>query len=166
MKIVVLQDRLRAGGTERQAVFLARSFAAVGHETTFVTFRPGGALSPELTAAGVPHVSLQPVDLGLDWFAPGLCAKINAERPDVVLCMGRMANCHAGHIQRTLRKVAVVSTVRTGKALPFFYRDALRTVRGIVTNSEFAKRELVTPVQPTAPIAVIPNALLVPVWSE
>jgi glycosyltransferase involved in cell wall biosynthesis len=161
MKIVVLQDRLRAGGTERQAVFLARSFAACGCETTFVTFRPGGPLAPELAAAGVRHISLQPVDLGLDWFAPGLCAKINAERPDVVLCMGRMANCHAGHLQRTLRHVAVVATVRTGKHLPHFYRDTLRTVRGIITNSEFARRQLVAPARPTAPIAVIPNALLV-----
>ncbi|HEY5553020.1 MAG TPA: glycosyltransferase [Opitutaceae bacterium] len=161
MKIVVLQDRLRAGGTERQAVFLARSFVASGHETTFLTFRPGGALASDLAAAGVRHVPLQPVDLGLDWFAPGLCAKINAEKPDVVLCMGRMANCHAGHLQKTLRHVAVVATVRTGKALPYFYRDALRTVRGIITNSEFAKRSLLAPARPTAPVVVIPNALLV-----
>jgi glycosyltransferase involved in cell wall biosynthesis len=166
MKIVVLQDRLRAGGTERQAVFLARSFAAAGHETEFVTFRPGGALATDLATAGVRHLSLQPLDLGLDWFAPGLCAKINAQRPDVVLCMGRMANCHAGHLQRTLRNVAVVATVRTGKVLPFFYRDALRAVSGIITNSEFARRELVSPAQPTAPIVVIPNALLVPVLSD
>jgi glycosyltransferase involved in cell wall biosynthesis len=80
--------------------------------------------------------------------------------------MGRMANCHAGHLQRMLPRVAVVATVRTGKTLPYFYRNALRTVSGIVTNSAFAKRELIAPAQPTAPIAVIPNALLVPVLSE
>lgn len=162
MKIVVLQDRLRAGGTERQAVFLARAFAAEGHTTTFVTLRPGGALAPDLAVAGVRHVALQPFDTGLDWFAPGLCAKIRRESPDIVLCMGRMANCHAGHLQRTLRHVTVVATVRTGKHLPHFYRDALRTVRGIITNSEFARRTLVEPARPVAPVAVIPNALLVP----
>jgi len=85
MKIVILQDRLRAGGTERQAVFLARSFVAAGRETTVVTFRPGGALVQDLAAAGVRHLSLQPVDFRLDWLAPGLCAKVNAVGPDVVL---------------------------------------------------------------------------------
>jgi glycosyltransferase involved in cell wall biosynthesis len=123
---------------------------------------------PERNGAAI-HVHLrriQPLDLGLDWLAPGLCAKINAERPDVVLCMGRMANCHAGHLQRTLRGVAVVATVRTGKTLPFLYRNALRTVRGIITNSAFARRELIAPAQPAAPVVVIPNALLVPALSD
>lgn len=165
MKIVILQDRLRAGGTERQAVFLARSFAAAGHEILFVTFRPGGPLAPDLAAARIPHIALQSFDLGLDWLAPGLCPTLRGEAPNIVLCMGRMANCHAGHVQRTLQDVAVVATVRTGKMLPYFYRGALRTVRGIITNSEFAKRELVAPAQPSAPIAVIPNALLVPALS-
>jgi glycosyltransferase involved in cell wall biosynthesis len=72
-----------------------------------------------------------------------------------------MANCHAGHLQRTLKRTAVVSTVRTGKHLPYFYRNALRTVSGIITNSEFANHSLVAPARPKAPIAVIPNALLV-----
>jgi len=161
MKIVILQDYLRAGGTERQAVFLARSFASAGHDTVMVTLRPGGALAGELAGTAVRHFALQPFDSGLDWWAPGLCAKVRREAPDIVLCMGRMANCHAGHLQRVLTRVAVVGTVRTGKHLPFLYRRALCAVRGIITNSEFARRELIAPHHPAAPVAVIPNALLV-----
>lgn len=162
MKILVLQDYLRAGGTERQALFLAKAFAAAGHEVVLLTFRPGGALAPEIKGTGVRHVVLQPFDTRLDWFAPGLGTFALRERPDVVLCMGRMANCHSGRLQRVLPRTAVVATVRTGKRLPLLYRLALRKVRGVVTNSEFARRKLVAPHAPAAKVVVIPNALLIP----
>ncbi len=33
MKILIVQDYLRSGGTERQSVLLANAFAAAGHAT-------------------------------------------------------------------------------------------------------------------------------------
>src|SRR5271163_1694668 len=69
MKIIVLQDYLRSGGTERHSILLAREFAALGHEASLLTFRPGGALCG---TAGPAVRSLQPFDTGLDWFGPGL----------------------------------------------------------------------------------------------
>ncbi len=160
MKILLVQDRLRGGGTERQTVFLARSFAARDHAVSLLTFRPGGALAGDLAGTGATHRALQPFDTGLDWFAPQLDAVARAFAPDVVLCMGRMANCRGGQLQRALPSAAVVATVRTGKSLPWLYRRSLRTVRAVVTNSEFAQRTLVAAAGAADRCTVIANALL------
>jgi glycosyltransferase involved in cell wall biosynthesis len=161
MKILIIQDNLRSGGTERQSILLARGFAQAGHAATLLTFRPGGALAGEL--AGVAHRALTPFDLGLDWFAPGLLRAVRRAAPDVVLCMGRMANCHAGFIQGRFPRVAVVSTMRTGKSLPWLFRRSLRRVRHVVANSHAAKRTLVDGhAVPADRIAVIHNSLVFP----
>ncbi len=140
MNIVVLQDRLRSGGTERQSVLLADAFTAKGHPTTLISFRPGGPLAG--TIAHAKHIALQRVDTGLDWFAPGLCKAIGQQDPKVVLCMGRMANCYAGRIQRHFPKCAVISTMRTGKALPAAFRKSLSLVKHIIANSQQARATL------------------------
>jgi len=163
MKILVLQDYLRSGGTERQSVLMARAFRAAGHTVHVVTFRPGGALAD--TLGDVPHHALQRTDLGLDWYAPGLKTAVEQFGPDVVLCMGRMANCRAGGLQRYLLdqypKVVVVATMRTGKALPWLFRRSLHTVRHVVANSDEARRVLVERYQVAAgKISVIRNALV------
>ncbi|MFA5058211.1 MAG: glycosyltransferase [Opitutaceae bacterium] len=161
MKILIVQDHLRSGGTERQSILLARAFTAAGHPTTLLTFRPGGALARELT--GVTHRILAPFDFGLDWFAPGLLRTISALSPDVVLCMGRMANCHAGFIQRRFPRLAVVGTMRTGKPLPWLFRRSLRRVRHVVANSHAAKQTLTTTLAlPAGQITVIHNSLVFP----
>ena len=63
MKILIVQDYLRSGGTERQSVLLANAFAAAGHATTLLTFRPGGPLdgtvSPsEFVLVNTQHASI------------------------------------------------------------------------------------------------------------
>lgn len=161
MKILVVQDFLRSGGTERQSILLARAFAAAGHPTTLLTFRPGGALAGEL--AGVAHRTLQPVDLGLDWFAPHLQRAVAAAAPDVVLCMGRMVNCYAGFIQQRHPRVVVVGTMRTGKPLPFLFRRSMQRVRHVVANSHAAKQTLIGKLElPAGNITVIHNSLVFP----
>jgi glycosyltransferase involved in cell wall biosynthesis len=162
MKIAVIQDHLRGGGTERQSVFLARAFAAAGHTTTLVTFRPGGLLAVGLADSGVSHRALQPFDLGLDWFAPALGATVGEFEADVVLCMGRMANCYAGRLQGALPQTAVVATLRTGKRLPGLFRRSLAAVRHVVANSAFAKTTHAVPNGAGGHCTVIPNALLFP----
>ena len=162
MKIIILQDRLRSGGTERQSVLLSRAFAAAGHESTLLTFRPGGALADSVSGS-VRHKVLQPVDLRLDWFAPGLLPTLHDLAPDVVLCMGRMANCYGGAIQRHLPATAVIATMRTGKALPFLFRRSLTIVRHIVANSRDASDTLVRGYGlDRARISVIYNSLVFP----
>lgn len=162
MKIAVVQDFLRSGGTERQAVLLANAFARAGHDTTLVTFRPGGSLAATLSTE-VPHHALQPFDLHADWFAPGLRRRLRALAPEVVLCMGRMANCYAGGIQAGLPEAAVVATMRTGKPLPEKYLRSLHAVRHIVANSREARTNLIQAyfVEP-AKISIIHNSLVFP----
>jgi len=166
MKILVVQDHLRSGGTERQSLLLASGFAEAGHETTLLTFRPGGALAPTCPALVKRHV-LQPFDTGLDWLAPGLHRAAAHLAPDIVLCMGRMANCYAGGLQRKLPAAAVVSTLRTGKPLPALFRRSLHAVRHIVANSEESKANVVARLGlPAAKISVIYNSLVFPPPAE
>jgi glycosyltransferase involved in cell wall biosynthesis len=146
MKILLVQDWLRSGGTERQTVLLANAFAAVGQTATLLTFRPGGALEPTLSPAVTRHV-LQPFDTGLDWYASGLGRYVARSSPDIVLCMGRMANCYGSRIVQATHgqrpRPAVVGTMRTGKNLPWLFRRSLRRVHHVVANSAAAKSVLV-----------------------
>jgi glycosyltransferase involved in cell wall biosynthesis len=160
MKILIAQDRLRSGGTERQSVLLANAFAAAGHQTTLLTFRPSGELSTTV-AANVTHEVLQPLDTGFDWFAPKLYQRITTIAPDIVLCMGRMANCYAGGLQERFPSVAVIATMRTGKKLPRLFRRSIGIVRHIVANSHEARANLVAHYD-AAPerVSVIHNSLV------
>jgi glycosyltransferase involved in cell wall biosynthesis len=166
MKILLLQDRLRSGGTERQTVLLANACAAAGHAVTLLTFRPGGALAPTVDPAVTRH-ALQPFDTGLDWFAPGLARFIARRPPDIILCMGRMANCHGRGLVRATHdrwpRLAVVGTMRTGKSLPRLFRISLHHVRHIIANSHAAKEALVREHGlPAGKVTVIHNALVFP----
>ena len=166
MKILIVQDRLRSGGTERQSILLANAFAAAGHPTTLLTFRPGGALASTVAPPVSRHV-LQPFDTRLDWFAPGLYRAIAAGAPDVILCMGRMANCYAGGLQERFPSTAVIATMRTGKELPKLYRRSLGIVRHVVANSQEARATLVSRYG-AAPetVSVIHNSLVFPTAPE
>lgn len=166
MKILLLQDHLRSGGTERQTVLLANAFAATGHDVTLVAFRPGGPLAGTV-APGVALPTLQRFDTGLDWFAPGLTQLPERFPFDVLLCMGRMANCYGGFVAEALRDRwpgrAVIGTMRTGKPLPWLYRRSLRAARHVVANSRAARDTLVREYRlPADRIAVIPNSLVFP----
>ncbi|MEI6862016.1 MAG: glycosyltransferase [Verrucomicrobiota bacterium] len=162
MKILVVQDHLRSGGTERQSVLLAHTFAAAGHATTLLTFRPGGALAATVAPAVARH-TLQPFDTHLDWFAPALARFVTHLAPDVILCMGRMANCRAGGLQRRLPHATVIATMRTGKRLPHLYRRSLLLAGHVVANSHEAARVLTAKYAvPPEKITVIHNSLVFP----
>lgn len=162
MKILVVQDYLRSGGTERQSILLSGAFAAAGHACTLLTFRPGGPLAGTINPA-VARDALQPCDTRLDWFAPDLSRTVARIAPDVVLCMGRMANCYAGRLQERFPRIAVVSTLRTGKPLPLLFRRSLFRVSHIVANSHDAKARLVAQQNlPEERISVIHNSLVFP----
>ncbi|MDB6115272.1 MAG: epsD 2, partial [Lacunisphaera sp.] len=161
MKILIVQDYLRSGGTERQSVFMASAFAKAGHEVTLLTFRPRGVLELDGEQQPFAFRSLQPFDTRLDWFAPGLLKAAEEAAPNLVLCMGRMANCYAGFIQRRLPRAAVICTMRTGKLLPWLFVRSLRLCRHIVANSHVAKRVLADDYDiPAHKITVIHNSIL------
>ena len=144
MKIIVLQDHLRSGGTERHSVLLSREFAEMGHGVELVTFRPGGRLAG---TAPQSHRALQPFDTGIDWLAPGLLRSVLGGSPDIVLCMGKTANCYAGRIQRRASGrglgTRVVATLRAGGNLPGFYYSSVKAASHLVTNSREAAELLV-----------------------
>ncbi len=161
MKILIVQDYLRSGGTERQSVLMANAFARAGHEVTLLTFRPRGVLEVDGEQQPFAFRSLQPFDTGLDWFAPGLLKAAEEAAPDLVLCMGRMANCYASFIQRRVPRAAVICTMRTGKHLPTLFVRSLRLCRHIVANSHVAKRVLTDDHDiPAHKVTVIHNSLL------
>ena len=145
MKIVVLQDYLRYGGTERQAVSLSDNFQQDGHAVTLLTFRPGGRLSAEANARGIHHVDLQPFDTDMDWFAPGLLHQIKEEIPDVILCMGRMANGYGNNIQKHCPKSLVVCTSRTDRTLTKSNIKTFKTtnLKAVVASSKWWAKYLV-----------------------
>jgi len=159
MKILILQDYLRSGGTERQCVLLANAFAVAGNQTTLLTFRPGGALAGTVSP-DVRWTTLQPFDLGLDWFAPGLISTVRKAAPDVILCLGRMANCHGW---RLAGFAPVVATMRTGKSLPGWFRRTLRAAAHVVANSEEARATALKAAGlPAERVSVIYNSLVFP----
>lgn len=161
MKILIIQDYLRSGGTERHSVFLAGSFADAGHDVSLITFRPGGQLATESWQPNFAYHSLQKRDWHLDWFAPGLRGLVSKISPQIVLCMGRMANCYAGLIQERLPQTTVICTMRTGKPLPYLFVRSLRLCRHIIANSVVAKRVLSELYHvPEVKVTVIHNPLL------
>ena len=162
MKIIVLQDYLRSGGTERHSILLARELSGLGHAATLLTFRPGGTLS---ATAGAAHAALQPFDTGIDWLAPGLARAVLGDPPDIVLCMGKTANCFAGGLPgRAAARglpTRVVATLRAGGRLPWFYYRSVRKAAHLVTNSLEAADELVElHGLERARVSVIPNSLV------
>lgn len=161
MKILLVQDYLRSGGTERQTVSLAEAFARAGHATHLVTFRPGGPLSPPAPPAALTVKSLQRRDTRLDWWAPGLRRYAISINPDIVLCMGRMANGYGRALQVALPAAAVISTMRTGKPLPLPFRRSLQVTRHVIANSQAAKAHLIDAhAVADEQITVIPNGLV------
>lgn len=160
MKILVVQDYLRSGGTERQSILLANALAAAGSTVTLLTFRPGGKLADSVDPAVHRH-SLQPIDLHLDWFAPGLLRAVSQLQPDVILCMGRMANCRAGELSEAQSSAVVIGTMRTGKPLPAAFQRSLHRVRHVIANSQEARNLLLARHQlPPEKVSVIYNSLV------
>jgi glycosyltransferase involved in cell wall biosynthesis len=164
MKITILQDHLRSGGTERHSILLGREFIGLGHASRLVTFRPGGLLAGTV---GAEHRALQPFDTGIDWFGPGLLRTVLDAGPDIVLCMGKTANCFAGRIQRRAAdggmRTRVVATLRAGGRLPWFYYSSVRRAAHLVANSREAADELVSfHGLDRARVSVIHNALVFP----
>mgnify|MGYP001164685689 CR=1 FL=1 len=162
MKILIVQDFLRSGGTERQSCLLANAFAAAGHAVALLTFRPGGVLAA-MPQSAVQRIVLQARDTGCEWYAPSLTRTARAWAPDIVLCMGRMANCYGGRLAAALPDARVIATLRTGKSLPWLFRRSLRRVAHVVANSEDS-RDLLHSAHHVPPerVSVIHNALVFP----
>lgn len=142
MRIALLQDHLRNGGTENQTLHIAEGLAQAGLETSVIVFRAGGVLDKRaLNGAYQLHFLNQGL-LKTDWFAPGLKRLLQSERIDVAIGMGRMANCHVGLLSPSTSKLRFVATFRTGKSIPWLQRRALKNADRLVANSQEALERL------------------------
>ncbi|MGA1205283.1 MAG: glycosyltransferase [Opitutales bacterium] len=166
MRILIIQDHFRVGGTERQSLFLARTFRKKGHDSVVLRFRPGGHLSDDRHLKGIRVETLQPFDSGISLWAPGLMRRIQGINPEVILCMGRTANSYAGFIQKALPRTPVVGTLRTGKMIFPLHHWSLGVVRAVITNSNWWKRRLLERGFPESRIHVAHNSLLLDRSSE
>lgn len=144
MKITLLQDYLRCGSTEKQCVYLADYLKKHEQDVTILTFRPGGLLAADVNEKRIKHVSLQPFDTNMDWMAPGLLHEIAEQKPDIIICMGRMANGYAARICKHFPSIIVIGTTRTGRPLTQANIRAFERVPAIVANSEWWKDELIS----------------------
>jgi glycosyltransferase involved in cell wall biosynthesis len=160
MRILIVQDQLRVGGTEKQSLFLAHSFQKAGHEVILMTFRPRGHLATRDNLDGLQLEVLQGFDSKVSLWAPGLMRRIRRLDPTVILCMGRTANCYAGFIQRAFKEVPVVGTLRTGKMVFPLHHWSMGVVRAVLVNSNWWKRRLLERGFPEARIHVVHNAVL------
>ncbi len=142
MRVVFLQDHLRNGGTENQTIHLADQLAKSGLESHLIVFRKGGVLDEKAKATSTSIHFLNQGLLKTDWFAPKLHKTIESLDPQIVIAMGRMANCHAGRLATRSRTYKIISTFRTGKPVPALYRRALQYCDHVVANSHEAVRRI------------------------
>jgi glycosyltransferase involved in cell wall biosynthesis len=113
------------------------------------------------------HVALQPFDTRINGFAPGLARRLRRIAPDVVLCMGRLANGRGALVKRLLPDAVVVGTLRTGKPLQRSFRESLRVVDHVVANSGDSAAALTQAHGvPAERVSVIYNGLVFPADDE
>ncbi|WOO39460.1 glycosyltransferase family 4 protein [Rubellicoccus peritrichatus] len=137
MRIAIVQDYLRGGGTEKHSILLANFFHERDYEVVLMRFRPGGALESRLKA---PSIVLQPFDTRLNFLAPGLFKQLIQWKPDVVLCMGHEANLRVAAIKRRLPGIPVVGTLRSGKPLTRRLFLSAKAADAVVANSNWASQ--------------------------
>jgi len=135
VKIAIIQDFLRTGGTEKHTVHLANRFAEAGHDSFVVTFRPHGPLSKNLNAR---HIALQPIDSHLNIWTPGLTTTLRTERPDIILLMGKVANSRGVRLKERVPEAVIVGALRTGNPIPPAYARSLCVDDAVVCNAEWA----------------------------
>lgn len=134
MKIAIIQDWLRTGGTEKHTVHLANRFQAAGEDCFVITVRPGGPLSERLQAR---RVSLQPIDTRVNVWTPGLTNTLRQEAPDIILLMGKVANSRGLRLKERVPDAVIVGTLRTGNPIPRHYERSLCVVDAVVCNAEW-----------------------------
>lgn len=140
MKIVILQDRLRLGGTEVQALALGNLWLNQGHEVRLIAFRQGGELADTPAAKRLNPIVLQHRETWLDWWAPGLDKNITAIGPDVVVAFGREANAKLTRLEKLSPRPKLIATLRSGREQPARYWRALRGADAVIANAQWATK--------------------------
>jgi glycosyltransferase involved in cell wall biosynthesis len=143
MKILILQDRLRLGGTEAQALALGRQWLEAGHDARLVVFRAGGQLAETPAAKNLQAKVLQPFATWLDGWAPGLEKAVADFAPDVVAAFGREANAKLPRLQMLSPRPLLVATLRSGRGQPARFWRALQGADLVIANARWAADEAI-----------------------
>jgi glycosyltransferase involved in cell wall biosynthesis len=138
MKIVILQDRLRLGGTEVQALALGQQWLQAGHDVRLIVFRHGGKLAETRIAKRLKVKVLQPLVTWLDMWAPGLEKAVAEIAPDVVVAFGREANAKLPVLQRLPNQPLLVGTLRSGREQPKRFWKGLKVAEVVIANAHWA----------------------------
>lgn len=142
MNVITLQDRLRGGGTERQAIELTAALRAEGLPASlwvgwrgstwdhFAGQQLGEALTFLSDSDRASHIGI----------LRGLRRRIAAGKaPICLVLMGRWAHLAANFVSsRSGPGVCFVSTVRTSRPLPWLYLRSIRRSRLLIANSHWA----------------------------
>jgi len=159
MKILILQDRLRLGGTEAQALALGTQWLAAGHGVRLVVFRHGGQLAASPAAQKLRPKVLQPLLTWIDGWAPGLEKVVADFAPDVVVAFGREANAKLPLLQKLSPRPRLVATLRSGRDQPARFWRALRAADVVIANAQWARDEAVAQGVPAEKTCVIYSGL-------
>ena len=141
MKILILQDRLRLGGTEIQALALGQQWLDSGHAVRLVVFRSGGELADSPAARRLAPKILQPFVTWFDGWAPGLEKAVTEFAPEIVVAFGREANVKLSLLQKLSPRPRLVATLRSGRDQPERFWKALRAAEVVVANAQWAAKE-------------------------
>lgn len=138
-RVLILQDHLRGGGTERQSIRLSRALLDNDWGAKLIVGCSGGRLDPlaqqELAdhlyfcgTTGSPLTSLRALQQ---------LRQLTANQPSVLIAMGRWANCLLGFCRRK-PDTRTIATVRTSRPLPYLYRCSIRQADAVLANSHWA----------------------------
>jgi glycosyltransferase involved in cell wall biosynthesis len=170
VKLLFLLRSLQYGGTERQAVQLAKGLARSGHDVKIAVFYPGGTLESEIPGISV----LTPGKRGR-WdvlgFAARLASLIRRDRPDVLHTFAPVPNLFAALVRPALPRTSIVVWgVRSADLRPIEMTRVLRLcyqAEGpvsrladlIITNSHAGARAAAERGVDQRRIAVVPNGV-------
>lgn len=158
MRIALIQDYLRVGGTETQALLMGKLWQQDGHEVHGIFFRRGGPLDDLPADAGITARWLQPCRTPLNWWAPGLAATLQQLAPDCVILFGRNAHTAMGRIAKSETLPGIVATMRTGRPLPGRYISVLQRAESVIANSGYGQRRALESGTPADRTLIIHNA--------
>ncbi|MEM1223188.1 MAG: glycosyltransferase family 4 protein [Verrucomicrobiota bacterium] len=134
MKVIVLQDTLRGGGTERQSIQLTKALCNDGIDTQLWVGYAGSAL--DSLAQETLASSLNFCSRSKSWALPATLLKLRSTTATIV-CMGRWAH-YVGALLPTNNSRKLIATIRTSRPLPKLYLNCIRKADHLIANSEWA----------------------------
>ena len=130
---VILLDRLRVGGTEKQGVWLDAALRQCGWQCHLRLLFPEDTECERSSSVPVADGGLAVLRSFL-----GVLQELRDSRPDVLICMGRTANSLGFLAKLLFPGLKLVTTCRTNRALPLLYRFSLRRSERCIANSQWA----------------------------